>query len=54
MRPVSFAEDLQPGARLSLFSEDKPDRYLTIVESLLESGIGLLPTTSISLQMTTA
>jgi hypothetical protein len=41
MRPVSFAEDLQPGAPLSLFSEDKPDRYLTIVESLLESGIGL-------------
>jgi hypothetical protein len=41
MRPVSFGEDLQLGVPLTLFSEDKPDRYFTIVESLLESGVGL-------------
>ena len=43
MRPVEFGEDLLPGTvtRLTLFSDDKPDRYFTVLESMLESRIAL-------------
>jgi hypothetical protein len=41
MRPVEFGEDLLAGTRLTLFSDDKPDRYFTVLESMLESSIGV-------------
>jgi hypothetical protein len=34
---------LLAGTRLTLFSDDKPDRYFTVLESMLESSIGCLP-----------
>jgi hypothetical protein len=33
MRPVRFREALAAGTRLTLFSDDKPDRFFTIIKS---------------------
>ena len=30
MRPVAFGEALPAGTRLTLFSDDKPDRFFTV------------------------
>jgi len=32
MRPVAFGEPLPAGTRLTLFSDDKPDRSFTIIK----------------------
>jgi hypothetical protein len=31
MRPVAFGEPLLAGTRLTLFSDDKPDRFFSIM-----------------------
>jgi hypothetical protein len=43
MRPVEFGEELAPGDRLTLFSEDKPDRFFTVIKFWMDetSGIAL-------------
>ena len=43
MRPVAFGEALSAGARLTLFSDDKPDRFFTVVKFWMDktSGVAL-------------
>ena len=43
MRPVAFGEALAPGTRLTLFSDDKPDRFFTVIKFWIDetSGIAL-------------
>jgi hypothetical protein len=49
MRPVEFGEALAAGTRLTLFSEDKPDRFLRVIKSWMEetSGIALALKTAV-------
>jgi hypothetical protein len=37
MRPVAFGEALSAGARLTLFSDDKPDRFFTVIKFLMDA-----------------
>jgi hypothetical protein len=48
MRPVAFGEALAAGARLTLFSDDKPDRFFTVIKFWIDetSGVALAPGTS--------
>jgi len=41
--PVAFGEALLPGSRLTLFSDDKPDRFFTIIKFWMDktSGVAL-------------
>jgi hypothetical protein len=32
MRPAEFGEALPAGTRLTLFSDDKPDRFFTVIK----------------------
>ena len=43
MRPVEFGEALAAGTWLTLFSEDKPDRFFTVIKFWMDetSGIAL-------------
>ena len=43
MRPVAFGEALSAGSRLTLFSDDKPDRFFTIIKCWMDaiSGVAL-------------
>ena len=43
MRPVEFGEALAPGSRLTLFSNDKPDRFFTVIKFWMDktSGVAL-------------
>ena len=43
MRPVAFGEALPVGTRLSLFSDDKPDRFFRVIKFWMDetSGIAL-------------
>jgi hypothetical protein len=43
MRPVEFGETLPAGTRLTLFSDDKPDRFFTIIKFWMDetSGVAL-------------
>jgi hypothetical protein len=43
MRPVAFGEALTAGTRLTLFSDDKPDRFFTMITFLIDkvSGVAL-------------
>ena len=43
MRPVAFGEALSAGTRLTLFSDDKPDRFFTVVKFWMDktSGVAL-------------
>jgi hypothetical protein len=43
MRPVTFGEALSAGTRLTLFSDDKPDRLFTVIKFWLDetSGVAL-------------
>jgi hypothetical protein len=43
MRPVAFGEALSAGARLTLFSDDKPDRFFTVIKFWMDktSGVAL-------------
>jgi hypothetical protein len=43
MRPVAFGEAVPAGTRLTLFSEDKPDRFFTVIKFWMDetSGVAL-------------
>jgi hypothetical protein len=43
MRPVAFDEALPAGIRLTLFSDDKPDRFFTVIKFWMDetSGVAL-------------
>jgi hypothetical protein len=43
MRTVAFGEALSAGTRLTLFSDDKPDRFFTVIEFWMDaiSGVAL-------------
>ena len=43
MRPVEFGEASAVGTQLTLFSEDKPDRFFTVIKFWMDetSGIAL-------------
>ena len=43
MRPIAFGEVLSAGTRLTLFSDDKPDRFFTVIKFWLDetSGVAL-------------
>jgi hypothetical protein len=43
MRSVKFGEALYPGGRLTLFSNDKPDRFFRVIKFWMDetSGIAL-------------
>jgi hypothetical protein len=43
MRPVAFGEALPAGTRLTLFSYNKPDRFLTVIKFWMDetSGVAL-------------
>jgi hypothetical protein len=41
MRPVEFGEPLPAGTRLTLFSDDKPDRFFTVVKFWMEATSGV-------------
>jgi hypothetical protein len=43
MRPVEFGEGLPAGTRLTLFSDDKPDRFFTVIKFWIDktSGVAL-------------
>ena len=43
MRPVAFGEALPVGTRLTLFSDDKPERFFTVTKFCMDktSGVAL-------------
>jgi hypothetical protein len=43
MRPVAFGEALPGGTRLTLFSNDKPDHFFTVIKFWMDetSGVAL-------------
>jgi hypothetical protein len=43
MRPVAFGEALSAGTRLTLFSDEKPDRFFTVIKFWMDetSGVAL-------------
>src|SRR3984893_993419 len=43
MRPIAFGEALPAGSRLTLFSDDKPDRFFTVIKFWMDetSGVAL-------------
>jgi hypothetical protein len=41
MRPVAFGEALSSGTRLTLFSDDKPDRFFTVIKSWTDETSGV-------------
>jgi len=41
MRPVAFGEALPAGTRLSLFSDDKPDRFFTVIKFWMDETLGV-------------
>jgi hypothetical protein len=43
MRPAAFGEPLPGGTRLTLISNDKPDRFLTVIKFWMDetSGVAL-------------
>src|SRR5258707_13662900 len=41
MRPVAFGEHLPAGTRLALFSEDKPDRFFTVIKFWMDETSGV-------------
>ena len=43
MRPVAFGEALSAGARLTLVSDDKPDRFFIVIKFWMDetSGVAL-------------
>ena len=49
MRPVEFGEALAAGTRLTLFSNDKPDRFFTVIRFWMDetSGIALALRTAV-------
>jgi hypothetical protein len=41
MRPVAFGEALPAGTRLTLFSDDKPDRFFTVIKFWMDKASGV-------------
>jgi hypothetical protein len=41
MRPVEFGEALPGGTRLTLFSDDKPDRFFTVIKFWIDEASGV-------------
>jgi len=41
MRHVAFDEALRAGTRLTLFSDDKPDRFFTIIKFWMDEASGV-------------
>jgi hypothetical protein len=41
MRPVAFGEALVAGTRLTLFSDDKPDRFFTVIKFWMDETAGV-------------
>jgi hypothetical protein len=41
MRPVEFGEALAAGTRLTLFSNDKPDRFFTVIKFWMDATSGV-------------
>ena len=41
MRPVEFGEALAAGTRSALFSEDKPDRFFTVIKFWMDEASGV-------------
>ena len=40
MRPVEFGEPLPAGTRLTLFSDEKPDRYFRVIKFWTDQTLG--------------
>jgi hypothetical protein len=41
MRPVVFGEALSAGTRLTLFSDDKPDRFFIVIKFWMDATSGV-------------
>jgi hypothetical protein len=41
MRPVAYGEPLPGGTRLTLFSDDKPDRFFTVIKFWIDETSGV-------------
>ena len=41
MRPVEFGEALPAGTRLTLLSDDKPDRFFTVIKFWMDEASGI-------------
>ena len=41
MHPVAFGEALSAGTRLTLFSNDKPDRFFTVIKFWMDTTSGV-------------
>jgi hypothetical protein len=41
MRPVAFGEALPAGTRLTRFSDDKPDRFFTVIKFWMDKTSGV-------------
>jgi hypothetical protein len=41
MRPVALGEALRSGTRLTLFSNDKPDRFFTVIKFWMDATSGV-------------
>jgi hypothetical protein len=41
MRPVAFGEAFSAGTRLTLFSDDKPDRFFTVIKFWIDATSGV-------------
>jgi hypothetical protein len=41
MRPLAFGEALPAGTRLTLFSNDKPDRFFTVIKFWMDATSGV-------------
>jgi hypothetical protein len=41
MRPVAFGPALPAGSRLTLFSDDKPDRFFTLIKFWIDETAGV-------------
>jgi hypothetical protein len=41
MRPVEFGEALSAGTRLTLFSDDRPDRFFTVIKFWMDETSGV-------------
>jgi hypothetical protein len=41
MRPVAFGEALPPRTRLTLISNDKPDRFFTVIKFWMDETLGI-------------
>jgi hypothetical protein len=42
MRPIAFGEALPAGTRLTLFSDDKPDRFFTVIKFWMDAASGVV------------